>query len=370
MVDYYDETVDQFIATIVCAGIIGMLVSVIFCVTCPAEGLIGIGIATLVGGMSQAIKTGNSAYVVIGTGGIIWINVGQRKIVRRNAERLNAVATLAATTFSINIDSIVSVTSNEIDPVPDESNTLYSEDDSASNDNDEIENRSDQCNERLGIMFNTGDEQEIHQHFDNSNIDSQDTLESGLQLSHIHRQEHSEIDSVVAELEGSVSRVSSVIATVIGSGPVLKACSLMKIKNKTRDDWRKGEYETVSDTICGGKQHWRHSENDINSQDTLEHDLDLSYTNQQKDCDYNSLYSQEEVVNGVIPTVEDRDPDNSMKWGSILPEKSGRKSDDNERDITESSGSSKQAVEKVDRDLVDQQGECTGGIASKEEAPD
>lgn len=255
MDNYYDENVDQFVATTICIGIVGVLVSAVCCAACPAEGLIVVGIATLVGGMSLAIKTSQPAYIVIGTGGLIWISVGQRRIERRNADRLNVVSA-----FDVAVIGSV-VVSSEIDTVPNGSDTVFDDHDQVSienglgnDDSDEIGSRDDQFNEKIEIAFHTGDKegtQQLHDNSDGSNpINSQHALESGLRLSKICQQEHTEIDSLDARKGESASRISIAIAAVVRSDAVIKASSILNLQNKTQNKWHSGEYEIVSENGC------------------------------------------------------------------------------------------------------------------------
>lgn len=347
MVQYGDETADQFIANIICVGIISLLVSVVACVTCPGEGLIGIGIGTVISGMSFATKTGETAYIVIGTSGLIWISAGRRKIESRNIELRNAVMAYDATVLSSNIDPIT----NSTDPIDTEANenesesseviivSIVTEPDEDEPDSNEIEpqpnellTKVNESNGQFSEISKVRDEEEVQQNHNNATTVSQDVLESGLQ---IHQQEHTKTKISSWDIQQndpeSESFVSSALPVVAEPSVGFKARAVMKLKSKMRNDRCNGDYETLSQMVCNGGRQRLHSENNIDSQDSLEQGVELSHLNRQKNHDHCNLCSQKIE----IPAAEDRDPDSSLKRGLILFDNFNGKDDDNQRDITE-----------------------------------
>lgn len=378
MVQYGDETADQFMANIICVGIISLLVSVVACVTCPGEGLIGIGIGTVISGMSFATKTGETAYIVIGTSGLIWISAGRRKIESRNIELRNAVMAYDVTVLSSNVDPVT----NSTDPIDTEANenesesseviivSIVTEPDEDESDFNEIEpqrnemlTKVNECNGQFIEISKVRDEEEVQQNHNNANTVSQDVLESGLQL---HQQEHTKISSwdIQQNEPESESFVSSAVPVVAEPNTGFKARAVMKLKSKMQNDRCNGEYKILSQTMCNGGQHRLHSENNIDSQDALEQGVELSHLNRQKDQDHCNLCSQKIE----IPAAEDRDPDSSLKRGLILFDNFNGKDDDNQRDITESSSLSHQNSDSIGRNQISLQEENITNIDAEYDA--
>lgn len=79
-----------------------------------------------------------------------------------------------------------------------------------------------------------------------------------------------------------------------------------------------------------------------------------SYTDRKKYNASHTLCSLQEA-NVLIATVEDRDPDNSLKQDTISSQKHNKEVDGNQRGIIESNESSQSTLENIDNIGVDRQ---------------